>query len=166
MGRKFEFTEDFDVTLQQAHAALTDDGLWEKRKQDAGDRAEVSVTRRADGGIEVTMSENVGAQVLPGVVQKVVRGGLTITRKDTWGPLENDRAGGTLEGGSTGLPSKVSGVFVLAPHGEGTRLTLNGTAEVKVPLVGGKIEGLIVEMVGKLVHTESKQARQYLAEQA
>ncbi|MGB3773409.1 MAG: DUF2505 domain-containing protein [Rhodococcus sp. (in: high G+C Gram-positive bacteria)] len=166
MGRKFDFTEDFDVAPAQAHAALTDEALWAKRTEEVSDHASVEYTHRPDGGFDVVISEGVGASVLPGIVKKVIRGDLTITRKDSWGPLEGDRASGTLEGGSTGLPSKVRGTFQLAPHGTGSRLTLTGTAEVKVPFVGGKIEGMVTDMIGKMVHSESKQARKYLAEKS
>ena len=37
---------------------------------------------------------------------------------------------------------------------------------MKVPFVGGKIEGMVTEMIGKMVHSESKQAREYLADRA
>ena len=166
MGRKFSFTEDFDVTPAQAHSALTDEALWDKRTKEVSDRASVEYSHRPDGGFDVVISEGVGASVLPGFVRKVIRGDLVITRKDSWGPLEGDRANGTLEGGSTGLTSKVRGTFALTPHGTGSRLTLTGTAEVKVPFVGGKIEGMVTEMIGKMVHSESKQAREYLADKA
>jgi hypothetical protein len=164
MGRKFDFTEDFDVTPERAHAALTDDALWDRRTKEVSDHASVEYTHRPDGGFDVVISEGVGASVLPGFVRKVIRGDLVITRKDSWGPLRGDRASGTLEGGSTGLTSKVRGTFELVPHGTGSRLTLKGTAEVKVPFVGGKIEGMVTDMIGKMVHSESKQAREYLAE--
>lgn len=163
MARKFEYTEHFDVTTTQAHAALTDEALWAERTEEVAGRATIDYVQRPDGGFEVTISEGVGAQVLPGLVKKVIRGDLTITRKDSWGPLEGDRARGTLDGGATGLPTKVRGTFELAPSGSGSKLTLTGTAEVKVPLVGGKIEKMVVDMIGKMVHTESKQAREYLA---
>lgn len=162
MGRTFEYTEDFDVTVEEAYAALTDENLWNQRMAEAADRATVTYEKNPDGGFSVTMAEGVGAQVLPGVVKKVIRGDLTITRKDTWGPLEGDHASGTLEGGSTGLPAKVHGTFSLDPSGPGARLRLTGTAEVKMPLAGGKIEGMIVEMIGRLVQSESAQAREYL----
>jgi hypothetical protein len=166
MARKFEFTEEFDVTPAVAHAALTDRTLWDKRVADTSGRVDIDFRNLPDGGFTVTLKEGVGAQMLPGVIKKVIRGDLTIIRTDTWGPLEGDHASGTLTGGSSGLPSKVEGTFVLAPSAAGSTLTLKGKAEVKIPLVGGKIEGMVVDMIGKLVHNESKQARRWLDEKS
>ncbi|MGU3437806.1 DUF2505 domain-containing protein [Actinomycetes bacterium M1A6_2h] len=165
MSRKFEFTESFDVTPAVAYEAMTDHDLWSKRVDDTKGRVDMEFSDLPDGGFTVSMSEGVGAQVLPGIVKKVVRGDLKIVRTDTWGPLEGDRARGTLKGGSTGLPSKVDATFALEPSGSGSKLTLKGKAEVKIPLVGGKIESMVTDMIGKLVRSESKQAREWLAEQ-
>lgn len=164
MSRSFEFSESFDVTPAVAYAAMTDHDLWTKRIDDTKGRVDLDFTDLPNGGFEVTMTEGVGAQVLPGIVKKVVRGELKIVRTDTWGPLEGDHAKGTLKGGSTGLPSKVEAAFTLAPSGSGSTLTLKGKAEVKIPLVGGKIESMITDMIGKLVRAESKQAREWLAD--
>ena len=165
MSRKFEFTEKFDVPPSVAHAAMTDPDLWSKRVDDSGGRADIDFKRTPDGGFTVTVVENVGAQVLPGVVRKVVRGGMKITRTDLWGPLEGDHAEGTLTGSTTGLPAKITGTLSLQPDGNGAKLIIVGESTVKIPLVGGKIEDLINKMIKDMIDQETGETLEWVAAQ-
>ena len=136
MSRDFEFTINSEYTPADVHEALTSTDQWLARFAKAEKVDGYALTAHGNGGLTVEMSEEVGTSELPGFVKKVVRGKLLITRTDYWGPLDGDRADGTLQGGATAVAARVQGTMTLRPGGSGTVLTVSGISTVKIPLIG------------------------------
>ena len=57
----------------------------------------------------------------------------------------------------------MSGSAVLAESGGRTTETVDLTVKVGIPLVGGKIEGLIADLLLKALRTEEKVGQEWLA---
>lgn len=165
MSRSFEFTIESDNSPADVYAALTSEDQWLARFAKAKKTEGYTLTKHEHGGLTVDIEEEVGTSELPGFVKKVIKGKLLITRTDAWGPLEGDRADGTLVGGSTGLPAKVAGVLELRPDGDGAKLIVKGSSTVKIPLVGGKIEDLINGMIQDMVDQETEETLEWVAAQ-
>lgn len=72
------------------------------------------------------------------------------------GTARRDRAHGRFSAGVDGMPGKVEGTFTLAPGRTGTVVEIDGEVEVKIPFLGGKIEGLIVEQLVELFDAEQE----------
>lgn len=156
MSRDFEFTIVSEHTPADVHASLTSEEQWLARFEKAKKTDGYELIKHEDGALTVDISEEVGISELPGFVKKVITGKLLITRTDHWGPLVGDVADGTLAGGSSSLPAKVEGTMTLRPDGEGSVLTVRGKSTVKIPLIGGKIESLINDMVRDMVDQETR----------
>lgn len=157
MSRDFEFTINSEHTPADVHEALTSEDQWLARFEKAQKTEGYELITHEDGSFTVDISEEVGTSELPGFVKKVIKGKLLITRTDHWGPLEGDIADGTLSGGSSSLPAKVEGTLALRPDGEGSILTVRGKSTVKIPLIGGKIESLINDMIRDMVDQETRE---------
>ncbi|MGA9872591.1 MAG: DUF2505 domain-containing protein [Rhodococcus sp. (in: high G+C Gram-positive bacteria)] len=155
MSRDFEFTINSEYTPAEVHEALTSEEQWLARFAKAQKTDGYELTKHEDGGITVDIEEEVGTSELPGFVKKVITGRLLVTRTDHWGPFETDRADGTLAGGASAVKAKVEGTTTLRPSGSGTVLTVKGRTTVKIPLIGGKIEALINDMVKDMVDQET-----------
>ena len=57
----------------------------------------------------------------------------------------------------------MSGTALLTEDPGGTTETVNLSVKVNIPLVGGKIEGLVADMLGKALRAEHKVGVDWLA---
>ncbi len=84
-------------------------------------------------------------------------GDLAIVREETWTPIDDGRATATVAGAIPGAPVTLSGTAVLAPGEKGgSRLEFNVTVEVRIPLVGGKVENFIGSQLVELLIAEQR----------
>ncbi len=72
--------------------------------------------------------------------------------------VRDGQATATIKGSITGAPATLSGNAVLAPanSGAGSRMEFKATVEVRVPLVGGKIENFIGSQLVDLLIAEQR----------
>lgn len=57
------------------------------------------------------------------------------------------RSGGTLTIDAPGKPTSMAGTISLAPVGDGTTEVVELEIKARVPLIGGKLEGLMAQQV-------------------
>ena len=84
---------------------------------------------------------------------------------DEWAP--DDGSGvrsGTWRVELAGAPARLGGTMRLEPDGAGSTYVVAGETKVSVPLVGGKAESFIADMVARLGRTEGDLLRTALAQ--
>lgn len=153
MPRSFDMAADYDGTVEQIHRAFGDQRYWLERLAESGaDEATLdSITSGPDGGVDVVTTQTMRADRLPGVVQQFHRGDLNFVREEVWTPIRDGKATATVKGTIPGAPATLSGTAVLSPNGSGSRLEFTATVEVRIPLVGGKVESFVGgQLVGLL----------------
>lgn len=153
MPRSFDMEVDYDGTVEQIHRAFGDQSYWlERLAQSGADEATLdSITSGADGGVDVVTTQTMRADRLPGVVAQFHRGDLSFVREEVWTPVRDGKATATVKGTIPGAPATLSGTVVLSPTGSGSRLEFTATVEVRIPLVGGKVESFVGgQLVGLL----------------
>uniref|UniRef100_A0A5Q5CB66 DUF2505 domain-containing protein n=1 Tax=Mycobacterium sp. (strain JLS) TaxID=164757 RepID=A0A5Q5CB66_MYCSJ len=159
MPRSFDLAADYEGTVEDVHRAFSDQRYWLARLADSGaDHATLDgMTVGEDGSIDVTTTQTLRADRLPGVVAQFHRGDLEIQREETWTGLRDGRATATVTGSIPGAPVTLNGTAVLSPGASGgSRLELKATVEVRVPLVGGKIENFIGNGLVDLIIAEQR----------
>ena len=55
--------------------------------------------------------------------------------------------------------------MTLRPGGSGTVLTVSGISTVKIPLIGGKIESLVNDMIKDMVDRETRETVEWARKQ-
>lgn len=146
MPRSFDLAAEYQGTVEQVHDALRDERYWLARLADSGadDATLDALTVGDDGSVAVRTTQILRADRLPGVVTQFHRGDLSIEREETWSPVDGGEATASVVGAIPGAPVSLTGTGRLAPAGDsGARLTFKATVEVRIPLVGGKIENFI-----------------------
>ncbi|MGZ6780838.1 MAG: DUF2505 domain-containing protein, partial [Mycobacterium sp.] len=84
-------------------------------------------------------------------------GDLSIVREEAWTPISDGRATASVTGAIPGAPVSVTGTAMLAPAGDGgSRLQFTATVEVRIPLVGGKVENFIGGQLVELLIAEQR----------
>ena len=156
MPRSFDMAADYDGTVEQVHHAFADERYWLERLARSGaDKATLdSMTVASDGGVDVITTQTLRADNLPGIVAQFHHGDLSFVREETWTPLTDGLATAIVKGSIPGAPATLSGTAVLSSAGEGSRLEFKATVEVRIPLVGGKVENFVGSQLVELLTAE------------
>ena len=149
--------------VEQVFAVLTSEAFVQRRAERLHDGATV-VRReaRADGGLLLAVARELpdGA---PGFLARLLPAG-PVVQTDDWGPVDGNGArSGTWQVELPGAPARLGGTLRVEPVGRGTRYLREGEVKVSVPLVGGKAEQFIAQMVMKLGQKESDLLLELLA---
>jgi hypothetical protein len=169
MPRSFDMAAEYERSVEQVHQAFGDEQYWLARLADSGADDYSLDSMTVDGkGIDIVTTQTLRADRLPGVVTQFHRGDLSFVREETWSPVQDGQATATVKGSITGAPATLSGAAVLVParSGGGSRLEFKATVEVRVPLVGGKIENFIGSQLVDLLIAEQRFTTVWITENA
>jgi hypothetical protein len=158
----------YDGSVEQVHRAFSDDKYWRARLADSGaDEATLdSITPDGHGGVDIVTTQTLRADRLPAVVAQFHHGDLSFVREETWSAVTDGCATATIRGSIRGAPATLTGTAVLAPNEGGTKLEFTATVEVKIPLVGGKVENFIGSQLLDLLIAEQRFTTAWIKENA
>jgi hypothetical protein len=143
MPRSFDVSADSPVTVEQVHSAFSDEGYWLARLATMnGSTALESLIVDDDQTVRVATTQDLGRDLVPGIVARFYRRDLTVRHTETWRPIDGQLRG-EINVAVSGAPGSGSGAALVAPTQDGSRMTFEGSVEFNVPLVGGTIESFI-----------------------
>jgi hypothetical protein len=143
MARSFDVAVDSPASVEQVHAAISDEDYWLARLATLnGSTTLESLVVEDDRTVRVATTQDLGRDLLPGIVSKFYRRDLTVRHTETWRP-KGDQLCAEVRVAVSGAPGSGSGSASVAPTQGGSLLTFTGTVEFKVPVVGGTIENFI-----------------------
>jgi hypothetical protein len=143
MPRSFDVSADSPATVEQVHSAFSDEDYWLARLATMnGSTALESLSVDDDQTVRVATTQDLGRDLVPGIVSKFYRRDLKVRHTETWRPIDGQLRG-QISVAVSGAPGSGSGVALVAPTQDGSRMTFEGSVEFKVPLVGGTIESFI-----------------------
>ncbi|BCO35646.1 DUF2505 domain-containing protein [Mycobacterium heckeshornense] len=150
MPRAFAYSADSPAGVEQILSAFGDNDYWQARLAAAGnDTARLdALDVDSRGAVSIVVKASVLRDHLPKVVAKIGRGDLETTHCETWTPIDRGQVRGEIVVAMRGVPLSGRGEALLAPAQHGSRLQVRGTVAVTVPLIGGRIEGLISSQLG------------------
>ena len=108
-----------------------------------------------DGGVLFEVTRELPAGV-PGFLERFLPRDGRVRQTDVWGPARDGERHGTWTVDLPGAPAKLGGTMRLEPLAEGSRYTIEADVKVGVPVVGGKAESFIGDMVVKLAGKEAE----------
>jgi len=114
--------------------------------------------------VDVVTTQVLKADRLPGIVHQFHRGDLHIRRAETWTGLSDDAAEATVASSIEHAPVELNGEARLAPLDQRARLAFRATVEVRIPLVGRKMENFIGTQLMTLLHNEQQFTTRWIAE--
>ena len=166
MPRSFDMAAEYEGTVEQVYRAFSDERYWLARLAGSGaDKTTLdAMDTTADGGVDVVTTQTLRADRLPGVVTQFHHGDLHFVREETWGPIVDGQSTAVIKGSIRGAPATLDGSAVLAPTDNGSRLQFMATVEVRIPLVGGKVENFIGNQLVDLLIAEQHFTTEWIAE--
>jgi hypothetical protein len=121
-------------------------------------RSDVSI-EGSGAGMRVVVDQTQPADGIPSFAKKFVGDDIQIVQRESW----TDASGASLDVEIPGKPGAMNGAIALAADGTGTVESVTGEVKVKIPLLGGKLEGLVSDMLRKALQTENRVGRAWLA---
>jgi hypothetical protein len=121
-------------------------------------RHDVSSDRQGDR-LTMKVDQVQSARGIPSFAKKFVGEEIHIVQTEEW----MSPAKGDIEVVIPGKPGDMTGTAHLTEDPDGVTETVNLNVKVGIPLVGGKIEGLIADLLTKALHAEHKVGTSYLA---
>jgi hypothetical protein len=167
MPRSFDMSTDYAESVDAVLRAFSDEQYWLARLADSGadDCTLDSMQVCEDGTIDVVTTQALRADRMPAVVTQFHRGDLRVRREERWEPIADGSATATVTGSILDSPASLSGTAVLEPLDDGgARLTFRATVEVKIPLVGGKLENFIGNQLVELLIREQRFTTRWIGE--
>jgi hypothetical protein len=110
----------------------------------------------------VTIDQDHGTDRLPGFAKKVVGDRINIVQSEVW----TGGAHGNITVTVPGKPGEMTGTATLVGENGGVTEKVDMAVKVNLPLIGGKVEGLIADMLLKALRAEHHVGRDWLADRA
>jgi hypothetical protein len=155
---KFRHENHYDASVEDVVALQTDQAYrssLRSRTRSAGH--EVTVTE--EGGTTVVLvDQRLKTEGIPSFAQKLVGDTIHLEQREEW---TGNRA--TFELTIPGKPGHLRGTVTVEPDGDGAVERLDGEAKASIPLVGGKIEKLLVDLVSASLDRSQARAAAWLA---
>ncbi len=140
--------------------ALISSPRWVQARERAlsdGSRVEEH-DERADGGVLLTVSR-VLPKGAPAMVERFLPSDGRVLQTDDWAAADSAPDGerrGIWDVELPGAPASMDGTVRLTPTADGCRCVREGSVTVRVPLIGGRAESFIADLVGRLTAKENE----------
>ncbi len=165
MAKKFTNTDPYDATLDQLWAMISNQDYWQAKYEAMGHSditfAEFSAS---DDAISVKVTRSVPAD-LPGFAKKIVGETNVVTQTEKW-TRAGDKATATEEILVKNVPGGTTGTMEIVPAGAGSEWSADFDIKVSIPMVGGKLEGVMQNETGATFKQEKAFNDKWLAENA
>lgn len=155
MGTKLTKKLTYDASAE-AVAAMLDDVAF---REEVLERQKVLRGSAKVEGDLVTIEQVRSSDGLPGFAQKFVGDEITIVQKETW----TSSTSCDVDLAIPGKPGEATGTMRLVESGGTTTEEIDLVLTVRIPLVGGKIEGLIAGLFSEALDIEQAVGREWLA---
>jgi hypothetical protein len=155
----FRHRLDYEAAPDRVFAMLADPAFREAAcaAQDVLS-ADVALTRTGNG-FTLSIDQQQRTDDLPSFARPFAGSSTRVVQHEVWA----DSTGGTLRIDSPGQPARISGTITLRPEGSHTQEIVQLDLEVRVPLVGGRLERLLADRIRSAMDAEHGVGVAYLA---
>ena len=144
MSRSVDFSVESPASVDQIYWAFSEEAYWKARIAAFGGFGRLdSLAIGTDGTVTVALIHDLHPDGLPKAFANFFPRTWQVVQDETWCPAEDGLVRGEVGIAARGAPGSGRGIALLAPAQNGSCLKCTATVEFKVPLVGGKVEGLI-----------------------
>ena len=165
MSKKFTNTDPYDASVDQLWAMLSDQDYHRAKYESLGATNVVFTTFDvSDTAITMVNERDVPAD-LPSFAKKIVGETNHTTHTEKWARTA-DGADCTVNIVVKNVPGGTTGTMTMAPSGAGSTWAADFTIKVNIPMVGGKLEGVMKDEIGNNFTQEKTYNDQWLANHA
>jgi hypothetical protein len=156
MARSIDYRSPLAFPAEKVFAAMSDEEYLRARLRElGGPGSELLEHEATPEGVRYRLKQGLSERDLPPVVSKVMNGDLAIQRLETLRRTAPGSYTGDVDVKIAGAPASAAGTMTLTDDGNGSLFAVRADVEVKVPLIGGKIEEIVAEQVRRLLEAET-----------
>jgi hypothetical protein len=165
--RSIDFSVDSSANVEQIHSAYAYREYWLARLARFGGLGSLNeLTVDSDGAVTVVIVTPLGRDGLPGPVAKFFPREWQIVQNEKWSPVRDGRMRGETSLAHHGSPISGAGTVLVTPTEQGSQLKCEATVEVRVPLIGGKIEDMVSRSLAQNVSAVQEFTSEWIKAQA
>jgi hypothetical protein len=168
MARRLDYSDRYPLhTTKELYAALSNRDYWEARVTEMRKYSDNEVVSHevSDSGIEIVLHHILPREMLPEIAQAVMRKDMVITRKESYGPFNEDEVVGKYSASIPAGPGSLGGTIRLFPTDTGCTMRFSSEAKVFIPMVGPRLEQLMLVNLVDLFRAEAEETVRWLEEQ-
>jgi len=149
----------YDASLTDVGEMLMEPAFRERVCDAQGALRRTVTVGPGGGGMKVVIDMVLPTTGIPGFAKKFVGDEINLVQTEKWSEIE----AGTVDVAIPGKPGQMTGTMTIREAGGTTTETVDMEIRVNIPLVGGKIESLIADLLRKALRAENRVGRQHLA---
>ncbi len=159
MSRRLDYKIAFDAPVEKIYQDFTSREYWDTLMdsyQWLTPLSEITHFKSDDTGVDIQFKQNLPRMYLPPIARTVMPIDMIITREQHFDPFDPTRnaARGSYGASIPAGPGHFGGSYFLTETDNGSQLRLASVCKVYIPLVGGKLEELILQNITQLFDAE------------
>jgi uncharacterized protein DUF2505 len=164
MARRIDHRSRSRWDAHTVYTTLVDEAYLKQRLAVLGGQNPELVEHTVDsGGATIRLRHGVAAESLPQAVRVLLGGDLRIDRAETWRADPAGGYSGTVAVTIPSMPGQLGGTQRLRDTGDqGSELIVDGSVEIPIPFVGGRIEETVAGQIGSLLDSEHTFTEEWL----
>lgn len=168
MAKRMVYDVEVAVPAAVMYRDFTTIDYWENLVayyRENATRTEITHFSSDERGTDVSFAHILSAADLPAIARPVVPGTFVVTREQHFDPFEEatSQAAGYYRALIPSAPVDLRGDYVLTDIAAGSRMRLETRCTVRIPLIGGQIEQLLIGGLRTLFATEGEFTADWIA---
>lgn len=164
MATRFSHSVQLGGTLEAIHAIYAEEAFWADRIRAVGSHKDTVDELVISGDtINVKLTQHIPESDIPDLARKVLPGGLVMNRTAQFTGIDGARMLGTSRAEAAGGIALITGNTETVTDGDAAADAVSGQVKVSVPLLGSKLEKMVVQHLTRLFDEEYAQLNSWLA---
>jgi hypothetical protein len=164
-----EYTVAFDAPAEKVYQDFTSREYWQSlmdHYRSHVPQSEITSFSSGEGGTDIVLTQHLPRHHLPPIARAVMPVDMIITRTQHFDPFDHakSRASGNYAASVTHAPGHLRGQYFLTETDTGSEMRLTSECKVYIPLVGWKLEELILHHIKGLFDAEEEFTADWIAQ--
>jgi hypothetical protein len=160
--RTFEVEHEYALSPRELVGVVLDEDFLAARAREFGGSDPPTVHRDGDH-VRVSGPRRIPVEHAPGLAKRLLPPDGLAEQTDRWDLTDADRPTAQWFVVVAGAPADLTGDYRIESTATGSRYQVTGRVAVRVPLLGGSLEGMVVDNVRDLVSAELRFLADWLA---
>ena len=153
MSKKFTRTYTYEASVDDVWSMITNQDYWDAKYSSLGaTEVQWQTFEATDDAFTYTSVRNIPAD-LPSVAKKIVGDTNTVTTTERW-TKTGEAASATIEIQVKNVPGSTTGTMDINASADGAVWSFDFDTKVSIPMVGGKLEGIMNDQTGEQLQQE------------
>ena len=164
MATRFSHNARIGAPIEAVYTAYGSEEYWRERLLAVGtDRDSLDDFASTSDGVRVTITQHIPEDDIPDSARKVLPGQLTIVRTCTYCGFDGRTFTGSARAEAAGGLGLINGDATAVDRDGVAEETVSGQVKVSVPLLGGKLEKMVVSHLDRLFEAEYRHLNRWTA---